>query len=219
MENKNQKSLASVWQRILAAVLEMGIWITPSMIFVYYVSLAGDLTSLLNGLLALIIFNTTLNFFVSILNIYLMAKFGGTLGKILSGIEVAREDGKYLSFFMAFFRNYVGYTVSGLMFFLGFFWALIDEKKQGWHDMMAESYVYRKKPLTTLSVFLLFILIFINAYLGVRTVGNIKSNSSMFSEIFDDIKTEMERADPSNEINMPEEFPGNEMPSFNTTSV
>ncbi|WP_394782167.1 RDD family protein [Undibacterium sp.] len=41
--------------------------------------------------------------------------------------------------------RYVGYFVSMIPFFLGFFWIAFDSKKQGWHDKMAGTVVVRRK--------------------------------------------------------------------------
>jgi len=41
--------------------------------------------------------------------------------------------------------RYVGYYVSTLPLFLGFFWVGFDPRKQGWHDKMANTVVVRDK--------------------------------------------------------------------------
>ncbi|CAH0991031.1 hypothetical protein SIN8267_01132 [Sinobacterium norvegicum] len=41
--------------------------------------------------------------------------------------------------------RYLGYYVSMIPLFLGFFWVIWDSKKQGWHDKMAGTVVIRPK--------------------------------------------------------------------------
>ncbi len=67
---------------------------------------------------------------------------GQTLGMRAVGIRVIRTDGSYLSVPRAFLR-YIGWTVSSLVFGLGFLWVIWDRDKQGWHDKIAGTYVVR----------------------------------------------------------------------------
>ncbi len=73
--------------------------------------------------------------------------FGQTLGKFLLGLRVTRMDGRLLTIRYALLR-YVGYWLSALPLGLGFFWVLIDDQRQTWHDKLAGSCVtYASKPL------------------------------------------------------------------------
>ena len=73
--------------------------------------------------------------------------FGQTLGKFLMGLRVTRMDGRLLTIRYALLR-YVGYWLSALPLGLGFFWVLIDDERQTWHDKLAGSCVtYSSKPL------------------------------------------------------------------------
>jgi uncharacterized RDD family membrane protein YckC len=65
---------------------------------------------------------------------------GQTVGKKLMKIKVVREDGKPLDYRDAILR-YLGYFVSAFVFLFGFFWVIWDEKKQGWHDKIAKTFV------------------------------------------------------------------------------
>jgi uncharacterized RDD family membrane protein YckC len=65
---------------------------------------------------------------------------GQTLGKAFMGVRVVSISGRPLTFMQAFFRFLV-YPISGLVFFLGFLWILIDNQRQGWHDTIARTYV------------------------------------------------------------------------------
>jgi uncharacterized RDD family membrane protein YckC len=37
--------------------------------------------------------------------------------------------------------RYLGYSLSAISLFLGFFWILIDDRRQGWHDKIAGTLV------------------------------------------------------------------------------
>jgi len=40
-------------------------------------------------------------------------------------------------------RQTIGYWLSGAVFYLGFIWVAFDDKKQGWHDKIARTFVVR----------------------------------------------------------------------------
>jgi uncharacterized RDD family membrane protein YckC len=70
--------------------------------------------------------------------------FGGrTIGKMVLGIRIIREDGESIGLREAFIR-WVGYIVSTIFLFIGFIWALFDPKGQTWHDKFAGTYVVRE---------------------------------------------------------------------------
>jgi len=71
--------------------------------------------------------------------------FGGqTLGKIIFRTRVVRTNGQSLRFSDAVLRA-SGYYISAIGFGCGFLWALIDEKRQGWHDKIAQTVVIKKR--------------------------------------------------------------------------
>lgn len=68
--------------------------------------------------------------------------FGQTIGKMILGIRVFRTDGRPLSIAISTIR-FLGYIISGLLLFFGFFWVLWDKDHQGWHDMLADTVVIK----------------------------------------------------------------------------
>lgn len=74
---------------------------------------------------------------------------GQTLGKMLLGIRVisGRTDGQRgnLSFWQSFLREFVGKILSFIPLGLGYFWVGWNEKKRGWHDMIANTYVIKQR--------------------------------------------------------------------------
>jgi len=74
---------------------------------------------------------------------------GQTPGKMLLNIKLVQMDASNLTISVALLR-YLGYIVSGAVFFIGFIWIAFDSRKQGFHDKMAETYVV-KLPESTIT--------------------------------------------------------------------
>lgn len=66
--------------------------------------------------------------------------WGGTIGKLVTGIRVRRKDGGKINFGNAFVR-FVGKMVSTLIFMLGYVLALFDKKRQTLHDKIANTVI------------------------------------------------------------------------------
>lgn len=69
---------------------------------------------------------------------------GLTPGKKLLGLRVVhRQSGAAPGFGTMFLREIVGRFVSGLIFGLGYLWALFDKNGQAWHDKLAGTVVLK----------------------------------------------------------------------------
>lgn len=68
---------------------------------------------------------------------------GQTPGKMLFRLRVIRPDGRPLTYSRALLR-YLGYTLSFLPFGLGFLWILVDPRRRGLHDWVADTVVIRE---------------------------------------------------------------------------
>lgn len=73
--------------------------------------------------------------------LFLFVQQGRTPGKALAGLRVVKLDGTPLSIGDAALRGALGYFLSSLVLYAGFFWALIDRQRRGWHDMIARTVV------------------------------------------------------------------------------
>lgn len=73
---------------------------------------------------------------------FLTNKDGQTPGKSMMGIRIVRADGQPLTGGDAVMRNVLGYLVSSF-FLIGFLMPLFDDKKQGLHDKLANTYVIK----------------------------------------------------------------------------
>jgi uncharacterized RDD family membrane protein YckC len=73
---------------------------------------------------------------------------GVTPGKGLMGLRVVTRDGRPLSLVRSMIRLF-GYTLSTLMYGLGYLWIGIDNWREGWHDKIARTavvYVWEAHP-------------------------------------------------------------------------
>ena len=71
---------------------------------------------------------------------------GRTLGKSVVGVRVGtKRDGKKPGLIIMLVRETLGKMVSGMLFSLGYFWAIFDRDGQGWHDKMVGSIVLHQK--------------------------------------------------------------------------
>lgn len=71
------------------------------------------------------------------------SKFQGTIGKLALGIIVTDMEGNKISFGRATGR-YFGKFVSAIILYIGFMMAGFTEKKQGLHDILASTLVWKK---------------------------------------------------------------------------
>jgi uncharacterized RDD family membrane protein YckC len=73
---------------------------------------------------------------------------GQTPGLTIMGLRVVTIDGHYLSLGRSV-RRLIGYFISALPLFLGFFWILVDDRRQGWHDKIGGTcvvYTWHARP-------------------------------------------------------------------------
>ena len=69
--------------------------------------------------------------------------FQATPGKMLCKLTIVNaKDGGKLGMLQCFLRC-IGYSVSNIVFWLGFIWVLFDDRKQGWHDKIAGTVVVK----------------------------------------------------------------------------
>ena len=115
---------------------------------------------------------------------YFTSRFGGTIGKLVLGIQVVDESRKnHLTFWMSYFRSTIGYMVSNMLFGLGFYWIIRDPNRQAWHDKLVGSFVVTKpakSPAQTIVGLLLVLAVFIvNLFFFLALIANVVSNQSL----------------------------------------
>ncbi len=75
---------------------------------------------------------------------FMTQRDGQTPGKQLVGIRVVRADGEPLTATDAIMR-YIGYYINTAVLMLGWIWALFDDRRQGWHDKIANTLVIQAR--------------------------------------------------------------------------
>jgi len=72
--------------------------------------------------------------------VFLEGYSGKTIGKMIMGIKVIKDDGGTIDLISAFTRWIVSF-ISASFLFLGIIWALFDRRSQTWHDKMTGTIV------------------------------------------------------------------------------
>lgn len=111
--------------------------------------------------LALIVFPS---FLIStlFLHAWMTAHLGGTIGKLLTGLQVSNLNDKKLNFKRSFFRQTTGYAFSSLFFWWGYLSIIKDPENLAWHDKAVGSKVTVKKTLWPMGLILLAALLVAN---------------------------------------------------------
>lgn len=79
----------------------------------------------------------------------IMLAKGTTPAKKMFGMSVSHtQSGQPAGFGRMLLREFIGKFVSGLVFSVGYLWAIWDRNSQGWHDKIANTVVIKQKPMT-----------------------------------------------------------------------
>ncbi|MDM8565780.1 RDD family protein [Candidatus Halobeggiatoa sp. HSG11] len=137
---------AGFGRRTLALALDLT-WLYPLLIFLLYLSYLGDPVVLAEikelNYTPESEWRTALIFYAlpALITIWFWIKLAATPGKLLLDCEIVdAKTGKPINLKQSILR-YIGYIISTLPFFLGFFWMLIDKRNQTWHDKIAGTIV------------------------------------------------------------------------------
>ncbi|MDO5650633.1 MAG: RDD family protein [Moraxella sp.] len=132
---------AGFWIRFVAYLIDMLaviLILTPVLILMIWLNLASwdnegyDLGDAVSQVLGAVFY------------IFCWVRFATTPGKYLFKLKILDADtGEHLTPFKAFLR-YIGYIPSAIIMGLGFIWIAFDDRKQGWHDKIANSVVVKE---------------------------------------------------------------------------
>lgn len=89
-------------------------------------------------------FYRLLHFVIALLYFALMesSKYQGTLGKIVMGIKVVGYRNERIEFSKALLRN-LSKVLSGFILAIGYIMIIFDDRKQGLHDKIADTFVVK----------------------------------------------------------------------------
>ncbi len=176
--------------RILAFLIDTLMWVLLVLLFGWALSIAGTvpqfLTTLLNTLILLpLILTISGVIWIS----WFTAEFGGSVGKIATGLSVEDEQGKKLTFKKSLWRNYLGYVVSGICLWAGFIWIFIDKNHRGWHDLMSDTYVViSHKQRSVVGALILIVMLAVVGYMVIQIINNFKLQSQVYTSAVSDIQ-------------------------------
>ncbi len=115
--------------------------IDPIIVIILYLIFAAILGAIIGNGMAFVIVTVGYVYFLS----RLLSK-GMTLGKKLLGVKVVEKlTGNSPGFWRMLLRETIGKFVSGLVFGLGYFWAIWDKDGQAWHDKIAGTVVVKEQ--------------------------------------------------------------------------
>jgi uncharacterized RDD family membrane protein YckC len=83
-------------------------------------------------------------FFFILYFVVLWMLAGQTIGKAIMGLRIVRTDGERINLQRAVIRL-AGYWLSAFLF-LGYLWALVDSRRQTFHDKLAGTFVIYADP-------------------------------------------------------------------------
>lgn len=186
-------NLASPWKRLVAFIIDGLLTMVLGLYIFSFVAGSSEISMIMNNLLIFIIYLFIGGTLWTLVNTILTSKLGGSIGKLITGLTIVNHEGNNISFWRAVLRNYVGYYISSLVVWLGFIWVWKNKEHQGWHDMIANTYVIEKnKSGIFLGSVILLIAIFSSFYLLFSIVKSTTQNISLYTDIITDIKTEFE---------------------------
>ena len=127
--------------------------------------------------------------------VVMTVKFGGGVGKLVSGIKVVTLDGQLLKYPQALFRFLVGYFVSGIFYGLGYLWILKDKERRGWHDLVSDTRVTRKEEKRWIvGTAVMLCLLVLTSGIIYSSIQSIKENGelqSQISELVEEVKSSL----------------------------
>ncbi len=170
---------AGFWSRSLASLIDTAIFLLVFLFIVYKILSSShslsDLATIFVTSLALVILP------LSIYNIFHRSifthLFGGTPGKLITGLAVTATDGSKLPFKKILFRQIIGYQLSTVAFGLGFMSILKDPENRAWHDKAVGSKVITRAMLWPVGLLALAALLYGNYLVGKMAVNSFQTNT------------------------------------------
>jgi len=137
---------AGFWLRVVASIIDSLALFAIQMVCALIFSLAGgllgsNLDGRENGGFGILwLFTTVIGLAYYVV---FTGSCGQTLGKMALRIKVVRTNGSDFGYGRALLREVPGKFVSGLILGIGYLMVAFDERKQGLHDKIADSYVVK----------------------------------------------------------------------------
>lgn len=141
-KEENVFELGGFWMRFWAYLLDLVVISSIGRLIVYPIFRALDLSLVKDDLFAPISILSAIIFYGYF--VFMTKYFGQTLGKMAFGLKVIELDGKPLKWGSVIFRELIGRFISASILIL-YIVVAFTNKKQGIHDLFADTTVIREK--------------------------------------------------------------------------
>jgi uncharacterized RDD family membrane protein YckC len=178
---------AHFFHRLQASFIDTLIAMAIAFYFINLTVKSADIPELVTNLFLLLL--VLLSPVGLLYQIFMTRWFGGTLGKLLTGIKITGLDGTTLAWKRIMFRQTIGYMFSSLLFGFGYLAILKNDKRQAWHDQAVGSLVIKTGNYWFIGLVVLLGLIGSLAFFGQQTVKTALANESLkqsFTQLIDD---------------------------------
>lgn len=216
---------AGFWVRLLADLIDLFLL---SLAFSAMVFVLADSQTLAQLVYNLLFFLVVLLLPLGILSIfyrpYFTHRFGGNIGKLITGLRVTDLEGRLLTFKRSLFRYFIGYAFSGVLFGLGFFSIIRDPDKRGFHDKATPSKVVITGNLWPLGLVILITLMTAHFLLWSNAIQKLSQSplKSEFGYLMLNLKLATKKEKAENTLYPPEgslnSTPGNLKPGEDTNN-
>lgn len=151
------------WIRLVAAAIDILVWYLVALLcsvavgflatFLVDVILSDDNLELVLGGRPSVRYLATAVIVAVVVgyNVIVPVVYGATPGKILLGYRIVDENGYRMSYLQSFLR-YTASLLSAMPLAAGYIWIGFDNRKQGWHDKIARTYVVRRDSVKSEAV-------------------------------------------------------------------
>ena len=187
-----ENNYASAQLRFLGGLVDWLIRLGGMLLILLRVSQASDLLEIYDSLLYLMTFYLLWGMGSWLIQAYLISRFGGSVGNMLTGVKVVSERGVNLTFWRAVFRSTIGALVSSMFLCLGYIWILVDQKRQGWHDQISQNFVICPKSKTFLGLLSLTVFLLLNIYLVNLNISGFRRNQEFYKTLIRDLKIDIQ---------------------------
>jgi uncharacterized RDD family membrane protein YckC len=175
MINTNAGFLRRFFATITDSLLSLSVIALCYLIFASIVSGKEIVSLVVNGVTVLFTYYAIVPVLIVLINAYLIAHFGGTIGKLLFGIRIVDyTTNEHISMKTALWRMTAGYAFSGVLLCLGFWRIISNPEKLGYHDDLFNTKVVKvaSPAAGVLSLLILPIFVGLALFLGTVTLVN-----------------------------------------------
>jgi uncharacterized RDD family membrane protein YckC len=190
---------ATFWERLAAKIIDLFLFSAVKWALILAViATKPGLSELVGNLLLLLAIFINFGVLHLAYNSYLTARFGGTVGKLLLGLEVLDENSKRLSLSRSVYRHTAGYLISGILFLGGYLFAL-RQVRNALHDNLTNSFVYRRSDGKALLGLLSIVVLVLTVTLETATAILLLVTNPRLPQDFRDLAAKLSPATTTSE--------------------